>query len=252
MTGQAPNNTPNPLDDIRADIDAIDRGIFDLLVRRSARVSDVARAKSEFADRVPLRPLREASQMMSLMDWHKEAGLDYPQVSVLAIWREIIGASIAQQGGMVIVTTPDGLAAARAYFGSALTYNCVPSEAEVLSAAIALDAVGVVGIDTYPEWYDKVPEGGSFFARLSVVDADNFICFGKLSEEDMDAYRNLKVTYLLEGAVETRHGDTGSEVQVLSKKDDICLFSAVQPLAGYRRLGYFVCFDLNEDQHDRS
>lgn len=246
MTGQAPPHTLSQLGDIRAEIDAIDQGIFDLLVQRSALVQNVARAKADAVDTIPLRPLREASQMARILTWCRETGIAYPDISILTIWREIIGASIAQQGGMVILTTEQGLSVARLYFGSALTYKCLPSAAEVLSTAIATNSVGVVSIDDYADWQNKRPMTGRFVARLSLVGADRFLCFGELPDEQGYDASNLDITYLLEGQIDVDQALNEKSLIRLAQHGSVSLFSGPAPVDGLKTIGSFVSSDLRD------
>ncbi|MDA9591186.1 chorismate mutase, partial [Alphaproteobacteria bacterium] len=100
------------LDKIRAEIDALDADLRLRLLRRAELVAEIGAAKADNGTQgSPLRPMRRAEAPML-----SEAGL-------LAIWREIIGMALAQQGGITITASPQAMPAARAHFGASLEYQ---------------------------------------------------------------------------------------------------------------------------------
>ena len=92
------------LDDVRAEIDAIDAQMRDLVVRRMALISEVSAAKQRTGS-AALHPSREATIMRNLVQQH--AGPPSPAI-LLRIWREIINSATAMQGAMsVAVCAPE-------------------------------------------------------------------------------------------------------------------------------------------------
>ena len=64
-----------------------------------------------------------------------------------AIWREIIGMALSQQGGMRIYASPAALATARAHFGASLAYENAPADlSELAGNGRALAVLGGRGL----------------------------------------------------------------------------------------------------------
>lgn len=85
------------LENLRREIDRIDDSIHDLLMRRVSVVARVAEVKSVG---VPLfRPAREARILRRLIRRH--AG-SFPRPVLARIWREMLGATVQQQGAFSI------------------------------------------------------------------------------------------------------------------------------------------------------
>lgn len=106
---------------LRAQIDAIDDAIHDLLMRRGEVVAQVGR---EGGKTVPLRPGREAAIIRRLLARHHGP---LPARTLPRLWRELLAATTAMQGSYVIaVCEPDPaaapgerlLACAREHFGA--------------------------------------------------------------------------------------------------------------------------------------
>jgi len=111
--------TEKSLDALRRDIDQIDDGVHDLLMKRAAIVAAVRDAKKE-TDGGFLRPGREAEVLRRLMARH---GGDFPRASIVQIWREIFAAMTALQGPFAIAAwrpegVPDYERLARGHFGA--------------------------------------------------------------------------------------------------------------------------------------
>lgn len=167
------------LADIRREIDTLDAELRTLLLQRADLVAQVAASKAQSADAPVLRPAREAEQMAALMAWQKNAAPHLALPGVIAIWREIIGLAIAQQGGMEIFVTAQSQLAARAYFGASLTYTPCDDAAEVLQcAAQNKNAIAVLGVDEAP----APLAGQAVFARLplqATTEAEiEALCYG--------------------------------------------------------------------------
>ncbi|MGC6535508.1 MAG: chorismate mutase [Parvibaculales bacterium] len=156
-------DAPLDLADIRREIDALDGDLRALLLKRSDLVAQVAASKAQSGDGAILRPDREAAQMAALLDWQASHAAHLSQAGVLAIWREIIGMAIAQQGGLTIFTTAQAALAARGYFGASLSYQTLPQADAVLAQAHSdKAAVAVLAIDEARPPLD----GQAVFARL--------------------------------------------------------------------------------------
>lgn len=108
---------PNALTQLRAQLDAIDDQIHDLLMRRAAVVESVARDGGKVGTKI--RPGREAAILRRLLARHAGA---WPAQAIVRIWREIFGAALIIEGGQTMAVC-DGeggserLALAREHFG---------------------------------------------------------------------------------------------------------------------------------------
>jgi|GEM_PF-6058014 len=90
------------LAELRAQIDAVDDAMHDLLMKRAALVEQVGRAKSAQDDsgvKGVLRPKREIEIMRRLWNRHKGA-LD--KEVVMRVWREIISACVNLQSPVTL------------------------------------------------------------------------------------------------------------------------------------------------------
>jgi chorismate mutase / prephenate dehydratase len=91
-----------PLEELRRAIDAVDDGLFDLVVRRGELVAEVGRGKTT-ADAPIYRPAREAQIMRRLLARPSDSG---EKDRILRIWRAIMAASYERQGGLRIAADP--------------------------------------------------------------------------------------------------------------------------------------------------
>lgn len=143
------------LESLRRDIDAIDDAMHDLLMRRAA-VSDRVRA-TKGAGVAAFRPGREALILRRLVARHHGA---LPAAVVVQVWREIIAASVRQQGRFkVAVHAPPGqvesLDVARMHFGALTPLVPLGSVRQVLSALA--DGQAQVAVVPLPEDLPEEP-----------------------------------------------------------------------------------------------
>jgi chorismate mutase len=94
--------TPPPLEELRRAIDAVDDGLFDLVVRRGELVAKVGRTKTT-SDAPIYRPAREAQIMRRLL---ARAADSDEKGRILRIWRAIMAASYERQGGLRLAADP--------------------------------------------------------------------------------------------------------------------------------------------------
>ncbi len=166
---------------IRRDIDALDANLRELLKARAGLVAKVAASKAQSGDARALRPAREAAQMADLKAWQETQAPELPLAGLTAIWREIIGMALNQQGGLTIFATAEAMAPARAYFGASLDYQ-ICEDAKAVQNAIAGEprAVGVVRQDQMSE----PAEGVTRFAELPNADPSQTAwCYGTVADE---------------------------------------------------------------------
>ena len=174
---------------IRRDIDSLDANLRELLKARARLVAKVAASKAQSGDARALRPAREAAQLAELKLWQETQAPELPLAGLTAIWREIIGMALHQQGGLTIFATPEAMAPARAYFGASLDYQLC-ADAKAVQSAISGEprAVGVVrkdqAQDQAGEPANEPAEGVVMFAELPSADASQTaLCYGTVAEE---------------------------------------------------------------------
>ena len=130
------------LEDLRAEIDAVDSGLLGLLERRFALSARVAATKG---DQPVFRPGREAAMIRRLV---AETGLD--PTLVAGVWRQIVAFSIDSQKRMRVALA-GGWAAERTAmfrFGAVAEYTHSDTPAEVMDAV----AGGSADIGILPHW----------------------------------------------------------------------------------------------------
>ncbi len=166
------------LDTIRAEIDALDAELRDRLLRRAQLVAEVAAAKTANGSAgAPLRPMREMQQMQALLAWQKAEAPSLSAAGLVAIWREIIGMALAQQGGVTICASDAAMASARTHFGASLDYQTASPELDELAKNPRLIAVLTLDEAVAP------PDGVAVFARLPLIGQAQALCYGALDAE---------------------------------------------------------------------
>jgi chorismate mutase len=116
---EAAQGNPVPtLADLRAELDGLDDGLHELLMRRAEVVVRIAALGAK--GRVPFRPGREARIIRRLLARHHGA---LPALALPRLWRELFAATTAIQGAFVISVCDaagDGafVACAREHFGA--------------------------------------------------------------------------------------------------------------------------------------
>lgn len=131
----------SPLDALRREIDALDDGLHDLLMRRAEVVARLAasRAKGEGS---PLRPGREAQILRRLLARH--AG-PLPPEALVRLWREILSTSSAMQTRFAVAAHGPGIAAlAREHFGGLTPVQDCAGPATALAALASGEAQAAV------------------------------------------------------------------------------------------------------------
>ena len=151
---------------IRKEIDALDAQMRALLLARARVVEEVARSKAGEPETMPLRPAREMKQMQALADWHASENPPFGLASLLAVWREIIGAALAQQGGLVVHVCAETVQLGRDHFGVAAQYQEHDSANDALRACDANPrSVAVIPLEA-----GFTPTGpAGVFARLPIL-----------------------------------------------------------------------------------
>jgi chorismate mutase len=127
---------------LRAEIDALDDAMHDLLMRRAAVVARMAGSRAKTGAGSPLRPGREAAVLRRLLGRHSGA---LSRGAVVRIWRHIFMAHTAIQGAFTAAIAASGeaaptLALAREHFGTATPLTSFGSPAQALAALSAAKA----------------------------------------------------------------------------------------------------------------
>src|SRR4051812_36587391 len=78
---------PNPLAAARAEIDALDDALHDLVMRRAEVVARLAASRAKAGSPSPLRPGREAMILRRLLGRHHGA---LPANALVGLWRELL------------------------------------------------------------------------------------------------------------------------------------------------------------------
>lgn len=168
-----PYNSPN-LDEIRQKIDELDNRIHDTLMERAELVLKVGEEKRRNNIQI-VQPAREARMIRRLLGRHKGV---LPEMAVVRIWRELVGAvSLLQTGLKVMVTMPEGQTdhwdLARDYFGS-----CLPmTRTNSATAAIAALKEGKTTFAVVPcpiseddqPWWIFLGEGAGSSDALNII-----------------------------------------------------------------------------------
>ena len=176
------NDATQSLDALRREIDTVDDALHELLLRRAALVGDIGALKNNQQTAV-FRPSREALLLRRLLVRHSGT---LPALSVVRIWREIIGASTLIQGGLTVAYCPIGDVVtgdrlARGRFGAGVTVLPVATPTQVVTAVTSGDAsVGLVPVprqDDDAPWWPHV-YGRSGDAAVQVVAGVPFVLAG--------------------------------------------------------------------------
>jgi len=170
-----------PLDAVRKDIDAVDRAIQDLIIRRTELVEEVRRIKHDWP--VKIQPSREAEILYRLVERHRGP---FPRRDLCAIWRQLITATISFEGPFSVAAyVPEDEAgcwdAARDHFGPYVPMTRFSTVRSVIEAVRKQDCI--VGVLPMPQlgeddpWWRLVvtshPEAPRIIGRLPFVPGGN-------------------------------------------------------------------------------
>ena len=147
-TPASPPPPPEPALDLaalRAELDALDDALHDLLMRRFTLIGRLSASRAKGAG-TALRPGREAVILRRLLARH--AG-PLPAAALVRLWRELLAASTSMQGGFSVAVSapsPDSAHAqlAREHFGTATPLRALPTPSRALAAVAAGEAAVAV------------------------------------------------------------------------------------------------------------
>lgn len=126
------------LEDLRKEIDRVDRAMLDLLIRRTEVVRRVAEVKGDRErDRLAVRPAREAQVLRRLVE--DNAGR-FPPAALVRMWRELIAVLTRIQTPLAVAVYAPREGAptwdlARDHFGSSTPIQRVDSASQAIRAA---------------------------------------------------------------------------------------------------------------------
>jgi chorismate mutase / prephenate dehydratase len=164
-----------PLEDLRREIDRIDRAILDLLIERTDVVRAIGGIKGDRLDgRLAVRPAREAVILRRLVT---EAGDRFPRPVLVRMWRELLAATTRLQTPVsVAVHVPDGSFGiwdlARDHFGS--TTPVIRSESASQAIRAVSDGSSAVAVLPLPG------DDDSWWLALLSDRPDRLRVFGRL------------------------------------------------------------------------
>lgn len=142
----------NTLSAVRAQLDAIDDAMHDLLMQRAGIVDSLAASRAKAGSPI-LRPGREADILRRLLVRHQGP---LPPAALVRVWRELFAASIAQQGGFSVSVYERDAAMARLvpeHFGGLTAVRTYPTPARALAAVTRGEAS--VAVLPFPEDADS-------------------------------------------------------------------------------------------------
>lgn len=152
---QKPYNSEE-LDAIRIRIDELDDRIHDTLMERAELVLRIGEEKRKKGIQV-VQPAREARMIRRLLKRHKGA---LPEIAVVRIWRELVGAvSLLQTGLKVVVAEGENQSEywdmARDYFGSCLPMQKAGSPLSAIAAV--REGKATFAVVPWPQDEDEQP-----------------------------------------------------------------------------------------------
>ena len=165
--------TTPALDEVRAEIDAIDDAIHDLIVRRTALVGQVVAAKGPVSGGAVARPGREAAIVRRLVERHSGP---FPQSALVRVWREIMSSFVQMQAPLAVAVAlpPEDVLGywdvARDHFGSITPLLPMNSPMAALRAVVdgtaAFAVLPVPQDDDADPWWRALAAGDSGAPRI--------------------------------------------------------------------------------------
>lgn len=181
-------NTPVPftaapltLAALRAEIDALDDRLHDLLMQRAALIESVARDAGKTG--VKIRPGREAAMLRRLLARHHGA---LPPQTLVRLWRELFGGALMIEGGQTVAVcdgesgpdriNADRVALAREHFGPLTPLRRCHNPGQTL-ADLARETAQVAVLPPLGDGDDPV---GGWWTSLTTIGPHRFSVIGKL------------------------------------------------------------------------
>ncbi len=158
------------LEELRREVDRLDRSMVELLADRLRVVREIARIKRTAAGQPAIRPGREAQMLRRLVE---QAGARFPAGTLVRMWRELLAATTRAQAPLAVVACvpfdrPELWDLARDHFGSTVPLRRTAtwgSALELLAGGMADLAVLPLPSDDVP-WWAGLCEGGGRALRV--------------------------------------------------------------------------------------
>jgi chorismate mutase / prephenate dehydratase len=137
---------PADLASLRHQLDGLDEGIHDLIMRRAEVVEQIISSGAKAKGKVALRPGREAAIARRLLARHHGS---FPRAGVVRVWRELICSMTAMQGPFLLAVCdidPAGAysAAAREHFGALVPLRAYRTPAQAIGEVSAGSAAAAL------------------------------------------------------------------------------------------------------------
>ncbi|MBR0657273.1 chorismate mutase [Plastoroseomonas arctica] len=149
---------------LRAEIDALDDALHDIVMRRAGIVARLAESRAKGAGPA-LRPGREAAILRRMLARH--AG-PLPRSALVRLWREIFAASTAMQSNFTVVAAADNehadavMRLTRAHFGGTTPIRAMTTVGQALAALLS----GEAAIATLPAPEPEEREDAAWWVRF--------------------------------------------------------------------------------------
>jgi chorismate mutase-like protein len=211
---------------LRAEIDALDDGIHDLLMRRADVVARLAASRTK-GEGPAIRPGREAAILRRLLGRH--AG-PLPRAALVRLWRELLAATTAMQGvaGVAACLTDAGVDVLRAHLGLAAPVSRFAEEAEAIAAGSS-SRPGLVALPGDGRWWrTHTPSRLRVVARLPFFGPSDSVVF-LLSPAQPDPSGEDRTLIRLP-ATRIEDGAPGFAPRVLVRDGDLALAELPGPI----------------------
>ena len=231
-------NTPantRAIDTLREEIDALDEELLALIEKRLDLAASIASAKSadQDEDELLLRPAREASVIARLDAMTRRI----PQVSLAAIWRELMAINLQAQRPIEIALHATGhpermQLMARARFGTIIPVRKSASPQAALDRARTGKAIAMIEIGE-GDWWTALaddPELVIIDGLLGEGGRGSALAVGRLSRDRLCEDRSYAVLEQSELAARLGRGEAVCPIAV-SGEMHLCAIERVAPLA---------------------
>ena len=223
------------IDTLREEIDALDEELLALIEKRLDLAASIASAKSadQDEDELLLRPAREASVIARLDAMTRRI----PQVSLAAIWRELMAINLQAQRPIEIALHATGhpermQLMARARFGTIIPVRKSASPQAALDRARTGKAIAMIEIGE-GDWWTALaddPELVIIDGLLGEGGRGSALAVGRLSRDRLCEDRSYAVLEQSELAARLGRGEAVCPIAV-SGEMHLCAIERVAPLA---------------------
>ena len=232
------NTNARAIDALREEIDTLDQELLALMEKRLDLAAAIAAAKSddmktEDANELLLRPAREASVIDRLGTLTRRI----PDVSIAAIWRELMAINLQAQRPIEIALNASRHPArmhlmARARFGTIIPIREMASPEAALEKARTGNAIALIEIGE-GDWWAGLRDD----SELAIIDGllgeggrGSALAVGRLSRDRLGEDRSFAVLEQAELAARLGRGEAVCPIAV-SGSLNLCVIERVAPLS---------------------